>query len=66
MVLYSFDKELYEEDLKQTAYEEGEQNKLICLVQKKLEKGKSVQEIAEDLEESVNSIQEIISKLSCP
>ena len=66
MVLYSFDKELYEEDLKQTAYEEGEQNKLICQVQKKLEKGKSVQEIAEDLEESVNSIQEIISKLSCP
>ena len=66
MVLYSFDKELYEEDLKQTAYEEGEHNKLICQVQKKLEKGKSVQEIAEDLEESVNSIQEIISKLSCP
>lgn len=42
MVLYSFDKELYETDLKQTAYEEGEQNKLINQVQKKLAKGKTV------------------------
>ncbi len=62
MVLYSFDKELYEEDLKQTAYEEGEQNKIISLVQKKLAKGKSVEEIAEELEDSVKAIQEIIDK----
>ena len=42
MVLYSFDKELYEKDLKQIAFEEGEQmgqlNKLVTLVQKKLQK----------------------------
>ncbi len=63
MVLYSFDKELYESDLKQTAYEEGERNKLVSLVQKKLDKGKSVEEIADALEESIETIQEIIASL---
>ncbi len=63
MVLYSFDKELYESDLKQTAYEEGEQNKLVSQVQKKLAKGKSVEEIAEALEENIDVIQEIIAGL---
>ena len=70
MVLYSFDKELYEKDLKQIAYEEGEQagiltgeqKKLLEQVQKKLAKGKSVEVIAEDLEESVDNIQKIIAK----
>ncbi len=71
MVLYSFDKELYESDLKQTAYEEGEQNgiqegmqKQLCIqVQKKLEKGKSVEKIADELEESVEAIEEIVRGL---
>lgn len=63
MVLYSFDRELYEEDLKQTAYEEGEKNKLIALVQKKLAKGKSIEEIADALEESIETIQAIIACL---
>lgn len=63
MVLYSFDKELYEKDLKQIAYEEGEQNKLLELVQKKLNKGKSVEVIAEELEESIHNIQDIIAKI---
>lgn len=63
MVLYSFDKELYENDLKQTAFEKGEQNKLVNLVQKKLAKGKSVEEIADALEESVDTIQSIIDSL---
>ena len=62
-----FDKELYEKDLKQIAFEEGEQigqhNKLISLVQKKLLKGKSVEEIADALEESVETIQCIINSL---
>ena len=70
-----FDKELYENDLKQIAFENGEQigfekgeqigerNKLICLVKKKLEKGKSVEEIADALEESVQTIQNIIDTL---
>ncbi len=67
MVLYSFDKELYESDLKKTAYDEGiqegSQNKLITQVQKKLTKGKTVEEIADDLEENLNTIQEIIDAL---
>lgn len=71
MVLYSFDKELYEKDLKQIAYEEGEQagiltgetNKLLELVQTKLNKGKSVEVIAEELEESVGNIQDLIAKI---
>ena len=67
MVLYSFDKELYENDLKQTAYEDGEKNgerkKLISLVQKKLAKGNSVEEIADALEENVETIQDIITEL---
>ena len=64
MVLYSFDKELYEKDLKQIAYEEGEQNKLLELVQKKLDKGKPIEVIAEELEESVRVIQDIITKIN--
>ena len=71
MILYSFDKELYEKDLKQIAFEEGEQtglekgehNKLISQVQKKLAKGKSVEEIADALEESVEMVQSIIESL---
>ena len=58
-----FDKELYEKDLKQIAFEEGEQNKLVNLVQKKLAKGKSVEEIADALEETVETIQHIIDTL---
>ena len=64
MVLYSFDKELYEKDLKQIAYEEGEQNKLQELVQKKLDKGKSIEVIAEELEENVRVIQDIITQIN--
>lgn len=67
MVLYSFDKELYEEDLKQIAFEEGERNgeksKLISQIQKKLAKQKTVAEIAEELEEDVTVIQQIIDTL---
>lgn len=62
-----FDKELYEKDLKQIAFEEGEQigkqNKLVSQVQKKLAKGKSVEEIADALEESIETIQHIINTL---
>ena len=76
MVLYSFDKELYEKDLKQIAFEEGEQvglekgiekgehNKLIALVQKKLQRGDSVEKIADDLMESNETITGIIDILN--
>ena len=76
-ILESFDKELYEQDLKQNAYDDGlkagieigerqgecvgEQNKLLSLIKIKLGKGKSVEQIAEELEETVESIEKLIS-----
>ena len=70
-------KELYERDLKQNAYDDGlqagieigerqgecvgEQNKLLSLIKIKLGKGKSVEQIADELEETVESIEKLIS-----
>ena len=67
-ILESFDKELYERDLKQNAYDDGlqagieigENNKLISKIKIKLEKGKSVEQIADELEETVESIEKLI------
>ncbi len=42
---------------------QGEQSKLVSQIQKKLAKGKSVEEIAEDLEESAENIQVLIANL---
>ena len=70
-ILESFDKELYERDLKQNAYDDGlqagievgEKNKMISKIKIKLEKGKSVEQIAEELEETVESIEKLISSM---
>ena len=43
--------------------QEGSENKLKELIQKKLEKGKSVEEIADALEEDVETIQELIREM---
>ena len=43
--------------------EEGREDKLIELIKKKLSKGKSPEEIAGELEESVETIQELIASL---
>ena len=71
VVLTTFNKELYEKNLKQDAYEDGKQegisigeyNKLKELVIKKFQKGQSAEKIAEDLEESLEVIERIISEL---
>ena len=64
-ILESFDKELYERDLKQNAYDDGvkdgEINKLFSQVKIKLEKGKSIEQIADELEETVETIENLIS-----
>jgi predicted transcriptional regulator len=60
-ILESFDKELYERDLKQNAYDDGAQNKLLSLIKIKLEKGKSIEQIADELEETVESIEKLIA-----
>ena len=43
---------------------QGQQDKLIEQVQKKLAKGQSVEQIAEDLVEELSVIQEIIKELN--
>lgn len=66
-ILESFDKELYERDLKKNAYDDGvkdgENNKLVSQIKIKLEKGKSVEQIADELEETVESIEKLISSM---
>ncbi len=50
-------------DILNRGIEQGEQSKLVSQIQKKLAKGKSVEEIAEALEESVEDIQALILSL---
>ena len=79
LVLTTFNKELYEKELKEEAIaaglaegrekglaeglEKGRTDFLVSLVQKKLNKSLSVSEIADDLEQSVDDIQSIIDEL---
>ena len=64
VVLETFNKELYEKNLKADAYEEGANDKLISKIKIKLSKGKSVEQIADELEETVEAIQEYIKTIS--
>ena len=57
------ERELEKIDARNAGRMEGEQNKLRELVQKKVEKNYSAEKIAEDLEESVETIQKIIESL---
>ena len=61
MILETFDKEKYEKAVKSEAYEDGYQaGKEFVLkekVKKKLSRGKTAQEIAEDLEESLETVE---------
>ena len=51
------------EEGRKEGLKEGRMDHLIVQVQKKLEKGKSAEKIADDLEEEVAVIEEIIDKL---
>ena len=42
---------------------DGENNKLVSQIKIKLEKGKSIEQIAEELEETVESIEKLISSM---
>lgn len=80
-MLTSFNKELYEKELKEEAIaaglkegqqlgllqglQQGHDNLLISLVQKKLAKNYSIAEIADALEQPIEIIQSIIEKLQC-
>lgn len=63
-ILESFDKEIYERDLKAEAVAEGVREKLKDLVQRKLAKGNTVEEIAEWLEEDIELIKELKKELA--
>lgn len=62
-ILESFDKEIYERDLKAEAVAEGVREKLKGLVQRKLAKGNTVEEIAEWLEADIELIKELKNEL---
>lgn len=47
----------------QQGFTRGEQQKLIGLIEKKLAKGKSIEQIADEVEESVARVKELIGKL---
>lgn len=67
VLLTTFNKELHEKCLKEDAFEdgkvEGAREKLINLAKIKLAKGKSVEQIADELEETVETITELIKQL---
>ena len=63
-ILESFDRELYERDLKQDAYEEGIKDSLITKIKTKLAKGKSVEQIADELEETAETIQKLVEEIN--
>ena len=75
MVLSTFDKELYEKDLKEEAFEEGYDQgygqgldtgayqKLHSLIYKKLNKGLNEYEIADLLEEDITTVKNIVREI---
>ncbi len=58
-MLTTFDEKEYEEGLREEGREEGRDIHLIEQVQKKVNKGKTLEEIAEDLEEEPEGIRKI-------
>ena len=58
-ILETFDQELYERDLKKSAKQEAHME----IIQKKLAKGKSVGEIADALETSVEEVQKLMEQM---
>ena len=66
-ILETFDQELYERDLKEQAtskgIQQGWEKAHINIIQKKLAKGKSIEEIADALEISVKEVQKLIEQM---
>lgn len=66
MVLSTFNKEWYERDLKEVAYEEGyeagKKEYLYEQIRKKVEKGKTIEKIAEEVEENIETVKQIVEQ----
>ena len=63
MVLSSFDQENHDRILKEAYEKKGEEKILRSLVKKKLEKGISIADIAEMLEQDEKTISQIVEKI---
>lgn len=63
MLLSTFNKELYEKELKEDAFSQGAQSKLTEQIQKKIAKGKSIELIADELEESADVVKKIVDEI---
>ena len=63
MSIYEFDQELHDKTIRRESWEdgleEGQQKLLFTQICKKLRKGKSIEQIAEDLEDDVAKIRNI-------
>lgn len=63
MTLYEYDEELHKQTIRKESYEDGEQNgkllQLTELICRKLQKNKSPEMIADELEEDLDTIQHI-------
>ena len=63
MTLYEYDEELHKQTIQKESYEDGEQNgkllQLTELICRKLQKNKSPEMIADELEEDLDTIQHI-------
>ena len=55
-------REGYEEGQRE-GYEEGQKQLLLALIQKKIEKGKSVEQIADELEEDISAVRQVYDEL---
>lgn len=66
-ILEAFDKELYERDLKQNAYDEGrkagEKEFYTSRIRIKLDKGMNIQQIAHDLETTEEMIEAMMLEM---
>ena len=63
MILTSFDQEEYEQTIRDESYQEGAENLLRMQIRKKLEKGKAVEMIAEELEMPVERIRQEMERM---
>lgn len=63
MFLEEFDKEKHERWIRRESYEEGEIGKLKSIVRKMFARGKTAEEIADDLEEPLDTIKQLLEEI---
>lgn len=61
--IYEYDAERHMRQEREAEYERGKYDHLLFLIQKKIAKGKNLSQIAEELEETEDTIQELIKNL---